>query len=273
MSKANDHNELLVANTTAIIKAFERPRALRRLVKSLQRFYPTMRIIVADDSLREPTPPPGVEFIRLEPDTGASEGRNQLLQRVATPLFWQLDDDFELTKGTSFEKLATPVAQADADIVGGDCIRCKRKWFGWLRHKPSPFYGRIDFRDGELRLSPGEHRRDEGYLVCDIVPQFFVARTKTIVDMGGWDSELKTEEHEEFFVRCQQHGLRTLYCPDVTVRHWSDLPAHYAKFRQRSYRPSAAAKMGIQTWIDMDGRVTHFDLAAIAHEQDSRRTA
>ena len=269
MSKDNVAHKRLVANTTAIIKAFERPKALQRLVASLKRFYPSMKIIVADDSLQEPTPPPGVDFLRLKPDTGASEGRNQLLKRVDTEFFWQLDDDFELTAATEFEKLALPVSRRDADIVGGDCIRCKRKWFGWIRHRPSPFYGRIECSGGELRLLAGEHRRQGDYLECDIIPQFFVARTSAIIEMGGWASELKTEEHEEFFVRCQAHSLKTLYCPHVTIRHWSDLPPHYARFRHRSYRPVAAAKMGVHTWIDMDGRITRLALAAIASDRRS----
>ncbi len=120
----------LVAQTTAIIKAFERPEALRRLVRSLRSFYPEMPILVLDDSFTPSPPLPGVTRIDSTPDIGASAGRNRLLSRVTTPLFWQLDDDFELTKQTRFELLAKPVSEGRADIVAGDAVRCKRKWFG-----------------------------------------------------------------------------------------------------------------------------------------------
>src|SRR5688572_13818747 len=45
---------------TAVVKAFERPRSLRRLLDSLQRWFPGIHIIVADDS-RIATDLPGVE--------------------------------------------------------------------------------------------------------------------------------------------------------------------------------------------------------------------
>lgn len=249
----------LLAETTAIIKAFERPQAVARLVASLQRFYPQMSILIADDSFSDCPAPRGVSYHRLPPDVGASGGRNYLLQRVATRYFWQLDDDFELTSATDVFRLLQPVADGAAEIVAGDCLRCKRKWPGWVRTKRTPFFGSIELNEGILRITPGANpKRSDELIACDIAPQFFIAETKTILDMGGWDEDLKTQEHEEFFVRCQQAGLRTKHRPDVTVRHWSELPPHYARFRNRNYRELAAEKLGVHTWIDMDGSVTHY---------------
>ena len=84
----------MTANLTAIIKTFERPRALDRLIRSIRRDYPDLPIIVGDDSFH-PYRRTDVEYLRLPPDIGASAGRNAMLHRVQTPLFLQLDDDFE----------------------------------------------------------------------------------------------------------------------------------------------------------------------------------
>lgn len=246
-----------MAEVTAIIKTFERPRALQRLLRSIRRWYPGLRILVGDDSFT-PSRNPGVPTLRLPPDVGASAGRNALLQRVDTPLVLQLDDDFEFTRQTRIERLADPVATGRFDLVGGDCLRCRRKWFGWLRTKRQPFYGRITRRQAELQLLPGGRAAADGYLVCDIVPQFFVARTDVLRSAGGWDPDLKTEEHEELFVRLQERGARVAYAPDVLTRHWFELPPHYAPYRRRSYRPLAAQKMGVTRWVDMNGRVQTF---------------
>jgi len=37
---------------TALIKTFERPKTLKRLIESIRRLYTQMRIIVADDRIR-----------------------------------------------------------------------------------------------------------------------------------------------------------------------------------------------------------------------------
>ena len=83
--------------------------------------------------------------------------------------------------------------------------------------------GHYDEINGVLQLTPGDRGRDGDYRVCDITPQFFVARTDALRTIGGWDPDLKTEEHEELFVRLQRSGARVLYCPTVECLHWSEI--------------------------------------------------
>ena len=65
----------LLKDVTAIIKTFERPHALTRLLRSIQKFYPELRVIVGDGSF-SPSPRRDVQYIRLPPDVGVSAGRN-----------------------------------------------------------------------------------------------------------------------------------------------------------------------------------------------------
>ena len=71
--------------------------------------------------------------------------------------------------------------------------------------------------------------------------------------MGGWDAELILNEHEEFFVRAQRHGLRVGYCPDVVIRHWNSRPAGYGDYRFRRYHHLAARKIGVRQVVGFQG--------------------
>ena len=43
---------------TVVVKTFERPECLRRLVSSIRRFYPGIPVFVVDDSREALEPPP-----------------------------------------------------------------------------------------------------------------------------------------------------------------------------------------------------------------------
>jgi GT2 family glycosyltransferase len=245
-----------LAAVTAVIKTFLRPKSLDRLIRSIRRYYPQLRIVVADDS-PDPCPRDDVEYLQLPPDTGVGAGRNALLQHLATPYFLTLDDDYEFTSETRIERLLEIVTQAKATIAGGYCARCKQRLFR-IKYRSQPYFGIIENKNGHLILSRGYRSRQDGYFLCDIVPQFFVADTAAVRAIGGWDPRLKTNDHQEFFVRVQQHGLRVAYCPSVSILHWHTMPKEYASYRERNHRAIAARKMGITKWTEMDGRTFTF---------------
>lgn len=243
----------LLSKTTAIIKTFQRPADLDRLIRSLRRFYPELPILVGDDGL-QPSPRDDVTYLRLPEDIGVSAGRNALLDRVETPYLMLLDDDFEFVRRTKIETLVQLVDQNELDLAAGDCLRVKRKAKLFLTCKRKPFHGLFDFRDGELRLISGNHGTRNGALLCDITHNFYVARVDAIRAMGGWDSQLRQNEHTEFFVRAKRHGLRVGYCRNVLIRHWNSRPPEYAPYRFRSYHRLAAQKIGVSRIIGFQGQ-------------------
>ena len=172
---------------------------------------------------------------------------------MTTPYFLQLDDDMEFTKETHIERLAEVVHSHGVDICGGDVIWSRRSFLR-TRRKSAPYHGLLELDGERLIMRRGYSERREGYALCDIVVQFFVARTASVLEIGGWDADLKTEEHEEFFVRAKRHGLTTAHCPEVKAVHWNSRPAHYVPYRARDYRPLAAQKMGVTEWTGMDGQ-------------------
>ncbi len=244
----------LLSQTTAVIKTFQRPKDLDRLIRSIRRYYPELQILVGDDGF-EPSPRSDVGYLRLPEDIGLSAGRNALLDNVQTPYFLLLDDDFEFIRKTKIEKLIQLVDQKELDIAAGSSAKIKIKLFVLRRRRMQPYHGLFDFRGNQLRLVRGGQDLGKGYLLCDITNNFFVARTDTIRALGGWDPELHLNEHEEFFVRAWRQGLRVGHRSDVMVLHWASRPTGYFKFRNRSYHRIAAAKIGVESIIGYRGQV------------------
>ncbi len=247
-----------LSKTTVIIKTFQRPESLDRAIRSIRRYYPKLHIIVADDGFK-PALRTDVEYVRLPTDVGISTGRNALLDRVTTPYYLLIDDDVEFRPQTKIEKLASLVDQGELDLAAGSCLRIERKWKFLLRRKPQPFHGLFSFTGGDLRLVGGTHGTRDGYSLCDIAHNFYVARVDRIRSMGAWDPELRQNEHTEFFVRARRHGIRVGYCHDVVVWHWVARPEGYGAYRFRSYHDLAARKIGVDRIIGFEGQVFAYD--------------
>lgn len=182
------------SNLTAIVKTFQRPELLRRLVRSLCRHFPGLTVIVADDS-RWPTHVSGVRTLALEYDVGVSAGRQAALDEVRTELTWVLDDDFIVYGGTRLARvLHTLATQPRLDLVGGaviDLPLLTRR--GSVREPVYPTTAQ-PVVDLGTRLGSA--------IVCDKVPNFFVARTERL-RLVGWDARLKRVEHADFFTRAR----------------------------------------------------------------------
>lgn len=177
---------------TLVIKTFERPAALRRLVASIRRLYPTIPIIVVDDS-RAPSAIPNVETIALPYDQGVSIGRQAGLDAVRTPYVMVLDDDFVFFRSTKLGRVIDVLQrQPRIDLVGGQLIDLP-----YLRFREPPL-GRIF----PTQATPREPIRStiDGLLVCDKVANFYVARTDALRRVG-WTRQLRRVDHADFFTR------------------------------------------------------------------------
>lgn len=184
----------LAEQVTAVVKTFERPRVARRLIRSIRRFYPELRIIVVDDS-REPTRFEGVENVHLPYDSGVSVGRNEALRRVETPFVLVLDDDFIFTRHTALTgPFRTIVAHSGIDILGGQVIDL-------------PLYVMHDYHSAPLFDTGAAPRRRPGTLIAGLpvlekVPTFFIGRTERIRTVR-WNPQLKRLDHADFFSRAR----------------------------------------------------------------------
>ena len=209
MMKIKLQTELEDNELTAIIKTFERPQELKRLIQSIRRFYPHMKIVVVDDS-QVPSLLDGVQTIVMPFDSGVSAGRNRALEVVETKYTLLLDDDFVFYRKTDFHKPLQLMKECrEIDIMGGTVVNL-------------PLYKINDYTQARLypvemdRLKPLSHL--VGSLpVYDKVANFYIARTKRL-RLVGWDDTLKRLDHADFFSRAKG-VLLTVFNKDFKVLH------------------------------------------------------
>ncbi len=246
---------------TAIVSTANRPKSLRRLVQSLRRKLPVLKILVADHGL-EPHASKQADQVKVPPGVGRASACNALLSRVRTPYFLLLDDRAELTAETNIEGLLELVSEDKLDLAAGDFIGCKRKLWFFVKRQPQPGHGFLEFGGDHLTLQPGHRTIGEGYAWCDLVHNFFVARTSKVRNLGGWDPELENDEREEFFVRAHRQGLRVGLAPEVVASLW-DEPAD-SEPSHADRKSLAVAKMGLTRMTNFEGHTIKSPRRAMA---------
>lgn len=194
---------------TAIIKTFERPEQLGRLLASLKRSFPLVPVIVADDG-RQPGNYAGARTVALPFDSGVSAGRQAALREVDTEYTWVLDDDFVLYRRTGLARVLSALdAYPQIDIIGGPVIDLPFLSKQTAAHSPIyPTRARPILPLGS---------RVAGLIVRDKVPNFFVARSRRL-RLVGWDPALKRLDHADFFTRARG-VLVTAYDDDFRCLH------------------------------------------------------
>jgi hypothetical protein len=252
-----------LAKLTAIVRNFERPKALRRLVRSVRRAYPQLRLLVADDS-SEPRPVKGVDCLPLPSDSGRAACQNALLARVRTPYFLLLDNLAELHRNANIEQLLQLIVDDKLDVAAGEIIACQRRMVFLTRRKPQPEHGLCELSRDQLTLTRGVRSVGDGFSWCDLAGNFYVARTSKVRTLGGWDPELRDDEREEFFVRAQRHGLRVGFTPTAAVWHWREKPESKLVSIAQSQLSLAVAKMGLTKMTDFEGNVVKAPRRAMA---------
>jgi hypothetical protein len=182
---------------TIVVKTFERPRSVRRFIASVRRVYPTVRIVVVDDS-RAPILHEGAETFVLPYDSGVSAGRAAGLAQVDTPFFLQCDDDHVFSHRTRIGPVLERMrAHPELDVVGGRLLNL-------------PFFVPDVLETTSLGTIAGLERRL-------VAANFFVGRTDR-VRLVGWDPALKRVDHTDFFLRAKGI-LAVAEDPQLTVLH------------------------------------------------------
>ncbi|XDV46128.1 hypothetical protein PO909_014078 [Leuciscus waleckii] len=235
---------------TIATKTFLRYDKLQDLINSIRQFYPTIKIVIADDT-RDPKPVTGpyIEHYIMPFGKGWFAGRNLAVSQVTTKYVLWADDDFIFTSSTKLEKMVDILERTTLDLVGG-AVREVTGYTATYRHIISTDAG--DEEGDCLHIRTGFHHTIEGYsncVVADAVINFFMARTEKIREVG-FDPRLDRVGHLAFFI----DGLGSLHvgsCDDVIISHASKIKAMlpwgqsetdkaYSKFRYHSSEDSTS---------------------------------
>ncbi|XP_068416879.1 beta-1,4 N-acetylgalactosaminyltransferase 1 isoform X3 [Eschrichtius robustus] len=211
------------ALVTIATKTFLRYNRLRALIASIRRFYPTVTVVIADDSDKpESVRGPHIEHYLMPFGKGWFAGRNLAVSQVTTKYVLWVDDDFVFTARTRLERLVDVLERTPLDLVGG-AVREISGFATTYRQLLSVEPG-APGRGNCLRQKRGFHHELVGFpgcVVTDGVVNFFLARTDKVREVG-FDPRLSRVAHLEFFL----DGLGTLRvgsCSDVVVDHASKL--------------------------------------------------
>jgi len=183
----------LAARVTMVVKTFERPKVVRRLIDSARPVF-SGRIVVADDS-REPVTDlgPGVDVLPLPFNVGLSAGRNAAVDTVQTEYLFLTDDDIVFTAATDLVAMMEYLDQhPDVDIIAPQLVYLPW-WYAIQTEQHLLFPG----ADPPLRVA-GEDIG--GATVAYKVQNVFLARTEAIREIR-WEDRLRLVEHRDFFSR------------------------------------------------------------------------
>ena len=219
-----------------MIKTVGRMDKVFNLVDSIRDIYSQVPILVSDDGeytqsegYKHQKEKKGFHYYPLPFDVGLSAGRNYMLSKIETPFFFVTDDDFEFDQNSDLYSLVH--ALEIFDIAGGKNPIDEEKY-------GIDFSGIIEIEGKTLILkgSQGEYDETTNCFNVDFVPNLFAGRTD-VFKYIEWDPNLKVGEHEDFFLRAKQQGLKVATCPHVSfihkqTEHWL-LRNSYDRMRSR----------------------------------------
>lgn len=216
------------ALVTIATKTFLRYDKLRELISSIRRFYPTVTIVIADDSSNpQKIEGPFVEQYFMPYRKGWFAGRNLAVSQVQTKYLLWVDDDFIFASDTKLEKMVEILEKTTLDMVGGS-VREVTQYSATFQHMMSVEQGG---KDGDcLTIRKGYYHEVEGFpncVVTDAIINFFMARTNKVQQVG-FDPLIARQGHLEFFI----DGLGLLHigsCSDIKVDHASKIVMPWTK--------------------------------------------
>ena len=228
-------------NVTIMFKSFERQKQARALVKSIWKYYPGVRIVIADDSSK-PLEIPGlagderkdtgdnkITIIQMPFNSGLSKGLNLALAEIRTPFMVRLDDDVLFTRRTDLAgELRFLLKHQDVDLVGMPWIdACKAV----STKRDIKAYTRIDMREAPRPLKiPQGTKIDENHIVLGKTSNAFLARTESIRKVG-WDNNIRMIDHHDFFFRAAGVLVSTLSLKSVLYHNHNFFSPKYNRYR------------------------------------------
>ena len=221
---------------TVAIKTFERPELVTRAVSSLRKIHPTMPVIIADDS-KEPISFDNdkyTESLHLPFDTGISFGRNRAIEKVKTPYYLLMDDDYYFKSDCNLEGLIHVLETTDFDIISMRVLNY-RVGKGYCKGELH-FAGTLEREGDEMVHYIGKnHGFHQGYPRFDIIHNCYVARTSKVSKIK-FDEKIKIgKEHGDFFLEAKQNGILVTISTDSFVHHLQANSSNYASFRERGH--------------------------------------
>lgn len=220
----------IVSEATFIYKSFERQPMSKRLFWNIQKYYPGVKVIIADDS-KKPLEiiSPYAEVIQLPFNTGLSYGISQALEKVQTPYTIHVDNDMLLVPATKWHKqlqFLKEHPEIDLCAVQAISMPCFQK-----PEKSAAAYDRFSMDNAEKPLIiPHKTRIDDDHYVMGKVPNIFIARTEKYKEIG-YDPLIWIIDHHEFFFRAAGNIVSAMDIHAFMFHYHNRFDQKYGKYR------------------------------------------
>lgn len=218
-SRITTTSHILIFNrwVTFITHTHGRHELVERLHKSIQTRFPGTEHLATNDLpndgfLDAQNRHRHLKWVPTVRDAGLSACRNTMIKEAHTDLVFLIDDDFILDEFSILEALLQALVTTGFDIIAP-------KIPADIQAYHIDFCGLLQTNGANLSLAPGSHGSVGGCAWVDFVPNVFLGRRSALLGVL-WDPYLKLGEHEEFFLRAKQHGLRILSCDHIFVTHY-----------------------------------------------------
>ena len=261
-----------IGETTFIIKTLKRRKSLEKLLFSIVKYYPEVKVLIGDDDdlfdveyykdlwqrllnagLKEkPT------AYNLLPDCGLSEGRNILVGYCKTEYILLLDDDFVFTEQTDISKFKEVLENDPTIGVAGGLLK--------MNGNDVDFAGDFEWNERQLIYKKYKEnwaftKNKTKYTYTDFVLNFALFR-KTVFNSVKWDRELKIAgEHTDFYLNLKESVWKVAFVPEVVAIHEPTSSPQYKKMRSRTeFTIKMFKKWGIKsTFYEKTGFVYEYD--------------
>lgn len=207
---------------TILIKTFLRPNVVKRLLASIEKYYPDVKVIVLDDP----------------DDMGVSEGRNRLVDMCETEYCLILDDDCIITDKTDLYRAVKELQEKDLDIIQ----------FATQNDYERDYQGIFKTEDGVVTYM--KDGRDGLYDFCLNV---FIARTESL-RRCRWNPKYKMGEHFGYFYT-HRGKLKIGVNKENIIEHLHENNEDYQPYRARAldYVREYMKENGLKRRIDLGG--------------------
>lgn len=214
-----------------IYTTFLRPELAKQTIASIKKHWVEGYHLLIADQNRTPSQyldlPQNTEIYNLPFDCGLSYARNFLVKKaweincnysLLTADSIQFTDKYNFTDIIDFMEL-----NKNTGIVG---LEIKKRVYGTYDMELLTNCFLLD-----MPCRPITNYKNIAFQPCDLVRNFFLAKTETLLDIR-WDDNLKLAEHEDFFYRFIQK-YKVYFTESIEANYIKNKQGEYGNYRFR----------------------------------------
>jgi len=236
-----------------------RPKCVRRLLTSINKWYPEAKITVADQNKEKHdfyNEYNVNQVLNLDYDVGLSKARNRMVEETSEPYVLIMDDDFIFDKKAQIEKfLKIMKSDPKIGVVGGVTGKDNNTW---------EFTHRWEIKDNTIyQVDDNDNWEQIKGIKCKktgSVINFALIRREIFKDVK-WDERFKISgEHSDFYLQLKETDWKVYFTPEVKCQTRREKSGEYGRMRKRKqFFKKFLEKYNVKRMINTSGLVKEWD--------------